>query len=71
MFTAYVNGTCWMGRDPATSGCTPNGKMHNVPGFYVVYGSLLQNAPGVNLQETIMALSSVLSRRIVERHPSG
>jgi choline dehydrogenase-like flavoprotein len=32
---------------------------------------LLPTAPGVNPQETIMALSNVLSRRIVERHPSG
>jgi choline dehydrogenase-like flavoprotein len=60
-----------MGRDPATSGCTPDGEVHAVPGFYVADGSLLPTAPGVNPQETIMALSSVLSRRIAERHPSG
>jgi choline dehydrogenase-like flavoprotein len=71
LFTAHVNGACRMGRDPATSGCTPDGEVHGVPGLYVVDGSLLPTAPGVNPQETIMALSSVLSRRIVERHPSG
>jgi len=71
LFTAHVNGACRMGRDPATSGCTPDGEVHGVPGLYVVDGSILPTAPGVNPQETIMALSSVLSRRIVERHPSG
>ena len=71
LFTAHVNGACRMGRDPATSGCTPDGEVHGVPGFYVADGSLLPTAPGVNPQETIMALSSVLSRRIAERHPSG
>ena len=71
LFTAHVNGACRMGRDPATSGCTPDGEVHGVPGFYVVDGSLLPTAPGVNPQETIMALSSVLSRRIAQRHPSG
>ena len=71
LFTAHVNGACRMGRDRATSGCTPDGEVHGVPGFYVADGSLLPTAPGVNPQETIMAISSVLSRRIVERHPSG
>ena len=71
LFTAHVNGACRMGRDPATSGCTPDGEVHGVPGLYVVDGSLLPTAPGVNPQETIMALSSVLSRRIAQRHPSG
>jgi len=71
LFTAHVNGACRMGRDPATSGCTPDGEVHGVPGFYVTDGSLLPTAPGVNPQETIMALSSVLSRRIAERHPTG
>jgi choline dehydrogenase-like flavoprotein len=71
LFTAHVNGACRIGRDPATSGCTPDGEVHGVPGLYVVDGSLLPTAPGVNPQETIMALSSVLSRRIAERHPSG
>jgi choline dehydrogenase-like flavoprotein len=71
LFTAHVNGACRMGRDPSTSGCTPDGEVHGVPGLYVVDGSLLSTAPGVNPQETIMALSSVLSRRIAERHPSG
>jgi choline dehydrogenase-like flavoprotein len=71
LFTAHVNGACRVGKDPATSGCTPDGEVHGVPGLYVADGSLLPTAPGVNPQETIMALSSVLSRRIAERHPSG
>jgi choline dehydrogenase-like flavoprotein len=34
----------------------------------VVDGSILPTAPGVNPQETIMALSTVIAERIVDRH---
>lgn len=69
--SAHVNGTCRMGTDPATSGCTPDGERHGVPGLYVADGSLLPTAPGVNPQETIMALASVVAERIAARHPAG
>ena len=69
LFSAHVNGTCRIGTDLRTSGCTPNGERHGVPGLYVADGSLLPTAPGVNPQETIMALATIIARRIVERHP--
>jgi cholesterol oxidase len=60
-----------MGRDPRTAGCTPDGERFGAPGVYVVDGSLLPTAPGVNPQETIMALASVIAGRIADRHPAG
>jgi choline dehydrogenase-like flavoprotein len=69
--SAHVNGTCRIGTDPATSGCTPDGARHGVPGVYVADGSLVPTAPGVNPQETIMALATVVSERIAARHPAG
>ncbi len=71
VLSAHVNGTCRMGRDPRTAGCTPHGERFGAPGVYVVDGSLLPTAPGVNPQETIMALASVVAGRIAERHPAG
>jgi choline dehydrogenase-like flavoprotein len=71
VLSAHVNGTCRMGRDPRTAGCTPHGERFGAPGVYVVDGSLLPTAPGVNPQETIMALASVVAARIAERHPAG
>ena len=63
-FSAHVMGTCRIGTDPATSGCRPDGQRHDARGVYVLDGSLLPTAPGVNPQETIMALALVLARRL-------
>jgi choline dehydrogenase-like flavoprotein len=71
VLSAHVNGTCRMGTDPATSACTSDGERHGVPGVYVADGSLLPTAPGVNPQETIMALATVVAERIAARHPAG
>lgn len=64
LFSAHVNGTCRMGTDPATSGATPEGERHGTRGVYVCDGSLLPTAPGVNPQETIMALATVVAEGI-------
>lgn len=68
LFSAHVNGTCRMGTDPARSGATPDGERHGVRGLYITDGALLPTALGVNPQETIMALSMVLTQRIAHRH---
>jgi choline dehydrogenase-like flavoprotein len=47
-----------------------DGQRHGIAGLYVVDGSVLPTAPGVNPQETIMAVSTVLSERIAARHPT-
>jgi len=70
LFSAHVNGTCRLGHDPHTSGCTPEGQRHGVPGLWVADGSLLPTAPGVNPQATIMAVASLVADRIAERHPA-
>ena len=64
VFSAHVMGTCRIGTDPATSGCRPDGQRHEARGVYVLDGSLLPTAPGVNPQQTIMALALVLARRL-------
>jgi choline dehydrogenase-like flavoprotein len=68
LFSAHVNGTCRMGTDPATSGATPDGERYGVRGLYISDGSLLPTALGVNPQETIMAVASILADRLVARH---
>lgn len=68
MFSAHVNGTCRMGTNPDHSGATPDGERHGVRGLYISDGSLLPTAPGVNPQETIMAVVSVLAERMATRH---
>ncbi len=68
LFSAHVNGTCRMGIDPATSGTTPEGERHGVRGLYISDGSLLPTALGVNPQETIMAVATVLAERMATRH---
>ena len=67
VFTAHVNGTCRIGGALRTSGCDPNGEVRGAPGVFVMDGSLLPTAPGVNPQETIMAVSTVLSERLADR----
>jgi choline dehydrogenase-like flavoprotein len=66
LFSAHVNGTCRLGVNPATSGCSPTGERHGVRGLYVMDGSLLPTAPGVNPQWTIMAMASLLAERAVK-----
>jgi choline dehydrogenase-like flavoprotein len=64
LFSAHVNGTCRIGTSPRTSGCTPDGQVHGQPGLYVLDGSLLPTAPGVNPHETIAAITSILSQKL-------
>ncbi len=55
--SAHVNGTCRMTSDRRTGGCDPTGQRWGAPGVYVVDGSLLPTAPGVNPQLTVMAMA--------------
>lgn len=64
VFSAHVMGAARIGTDPATSACRPDGQRHGARGIYVLDGSLLPTAPGVNPQETIMAVALVLARRL-------
>jgi choline dehydrogenase-like flavoprotein len=64
-FSAHVNGTCRLGSNPASSGVTPFGERHGVRGLYVCDGSILPTSLGVNPQETIMAMASLLAERMI------
>jgi choline dehydrogenase-like flavoprotein len=65
LFTAHVNGTCRLGGSATESACTPAGELRGSPGIYVLDGSLLPTAPGVNPHETIAAVVSVLASRLL------
>lgn len=71
LFTAHVNGTCRIGTDRRVAGTDPHGERFGAPGLFVVDGSLLPTAPGVNPQETIMALATVVAERIAARWRAG
>jgi choline dehydrogenase-like flavoprotein len=56
--TAYHPlGTCRVGSDPKTSVCGPDHETHEVEALYVVDGSSVPTALGVNPQMTIMAMA--------------
>ncbi|MEJ7810596.1 MAG: GMC family oxidoreductase N-terminal domain-containing protein [Gemmatimonadaceae bacterium] len=71
LLSAHVNGTCRFGTDARASTCTPDGRVRGAAGIYVADGSLLPTALGVNPQETIMAVATVIARRIAEDHSTG
>lgn len=57
IFTAHQMGGCCMGRDPATSVVDSDLRHHRVANLFVVDGSALPTALGVNPSETIYGLS--------------
>jgi choline dehydrogenase-like flavoprotein len=59
-------GTCKMGRDPKTSVVGLDHQAHEVPGLYIVDGSTVPSAPGVNPQLTIMAMATRAAVKIAE-----
>lgn len=59
-------GTCKMGRDPKTSVVGLDHQAHDVPGLYIVDGSTVPGAPGVNPQLTIMAMATRAAGQIAE-----
>ena len=57
IFSAHQMGGCAMGPDPATSVVSAEHRHHAVPNLFVVDGSVLPTALGVNPSETIYALA--------------
>jgi choline dehydrogenase-like flavoprotein len=57
MFSAHQMGGCAMGPDPATSVVRPDLRHHRVANLFVVDGSVLPTALGVNPSETIYGLA--------------
>lgn len=60
-------GTARLGRDPSTSVLDPEHQVHGVPGLYVVDGSAVPTALGVNPQVTIMAMATRAAERLASR----
>ncbi|HEY0671248.1 MAG TPA: GMC family oxidoreductase [Longimicrobiales bacterium] len=65
LFSAHLNGTCRIGGNERDGACDPTGALYGTRGIYVLDGSLLPTAPGVNPHETIAAVVAVLSNRLV------
>jgi len=61
VYSAHPTGTSRMGVDPKLSVVDKTAEMHHYPGIYVMDGSVLPTAPGVNPMITILA---TLSRAI-------
>jgi len=64
-------GTCRMGTDPATSVVTTDHAVHGTEGCYVVDGSVIPSALGVNPQLTIFAMAERAAERILARDDPG
>jgi choline dehydrogenase-like flavoprotein/protein-S-isoprenylcysteine O-methyltransferase Ste14 len=60
-------GTCRMGTDPSTSVIGPDHETHDVKSLFVVDGSAVPSALGVNPQITIMALATRAAEKIDAR----
>jgi choline dehydrogenase-like flavoprotein len=61
---AHLMGTARMGTDPAESVIDPWGQCHDVPGLYILDGSVFVTAGAVNPTATIMALALRSARHI-------
>jgi choline dehydrogenase-like flavoprotein len=57
-------GTCRMGRDPRTSVVGLDHQTHDLPGLYIVDGSTVPSALGVNPQITIMTMATRAASKI-------
>ena len=64
----HPQGTCRMGRDAKTTVVNPYGETHDVKNLYVADASLLPTSIGYNPSETVYALASYISDRIVRAH---
>jgi hypothetical protein len=66
--TAYHPlGTARMGVDPRSSVVSTDQEVHDVPGLYVMDGSVVPTSPAVNPQMTIMALATRAAMRLADR----
>lgn len=63
-------GTAVMGLDPSRSVVGPNGESHELPGLFVVDGSIFPTTIGVNPQHTICGLAWLIAERIAESIPA-
>jgi choline dehydrogenase-like flavoprotein len=66
IFSAHQMGGCAMGKDPQTSVVDSNLKFHTMDNLFVVDGSVLPTALGVNPSETIYGLAHWVRDRVAK-----
>jgi choline dehydrogenase-like flavoprotein len=66
LFSAHPLGTCRMGSDPGRSVVDPHCQAHDVPGLFVIDGSVMPTSLGVNPQLTILAVAEKNAEWIAE-----
>jgi choline dehydrogenase-like flavoprotein len=54
-----------MGGDPLRSVCDPSGRVHDTAGLVLADASLLPTPLGINPQETIMAVATLVARDLI------
>jgi choline dehydrogenase-like flavoprotein len=64
LFSAHVIGTCRIGASARDGACNPDGELRGSNGIYVMDGSLLPTAPGVNPHETIAGMVHLLAGKM-------
>jgi choline dehydrogenase-like flavoprotein len=67
MLAFHPLGTCGMGADPKSSVVDFSLSSHDVPGLYIMDGSVIPSSLGVNPQVTIMTLAMRASRILAEK----
>ncbi|MFK7927752.1 MAG: GMC family oxidoreductase N-terminal domain-containing protein [Myxococcota bacterium] len=66
IFTAHQMGGCTMGTDPSTSVVNPKHRVHGLGNLFIVDGSVLPTALGVNPSQTIYGLAHRARRFVAE-----
>jgi len=66
LFSAHPLGTCRMGIDPRRSVVDPHCQTHDVPGLFVIDGSVTPTALGVNPQITLLAIAEKSAEWVAE-----
>ena len=63
--TVHLMGTARMGSDPMRAVCDASGRVHDAAGLFIADASLLPTPLGLNPQETIMVLATLVARELI------
>lgn len=63
--TVHLMGTARMGIDPSAAVCDLGGRVYDTSGLYVADASLLPGPVGLNPQETIMTLATLVAQSLI------
>ena len=69
--TAHILGGCPMGKEASDGVIDGSFQVHNYPGLYIVYGSVMPANPGVNPSLTITALAEYAMSMIPGKSPEN